>query len=92
MTSGGAKPSYVGIWVWLVGLLAVSLTAGVLPGGRTVALLVIFGTAIAKALLVAANYMHLRWEPRFLYAMAGLPVLFVLGLLVALFPDFVLRR
>lgn len=92
MTSNGARPSYVGIWVWLVVLLVVSLLAGVLPGGRTVALLVIFGTAIAKALLVAANYMHLRWEPRFVYAMAALPVLFVLGLLLALFPDFVLRR
>jgi caa(3)-type oxidase subunit IV len=92
MTSDGAKPSYVGIWVWLVALLGVSLLAGVLPGGRTIALLVIFGTAVAKALLVAANYMHLRWEPRFLYALALLPVLFVLGLLVALFPDFVLRH
>jgi caa(3)-type oxidase subunit IV len=92
MTSDGAKPSYVGIWVWLVALLGVSLLAGVLPGGRTIALVVIFGTAVAKALLVAANYMHLRWEPRFLYALALLPVLFVLGLLVALFPDFVLRH
>jgi caa(3)-type oxidase subunit IV len=92
MTSGGARPSYVGIWVWLVALLAVSLVAGFLPGGRAVALAVIFGTAVVKALLVAGNYMHLRWEPRFIYAIAALPVLFVVGLVVALFPDFVFRR
>jgi caa(3)-type oxidase subunit IV len=92
MAAGGTRPSYVAIWVWLVALLTVSLFANYLPGGRRVALLVIFGTAIVKALLVAGNYMHLRWEPRFIYAIALLPILFVLGLLVALFPDFVFPR
>ena len=92
MASGAARPSYVTIWAWLVALLVVSLFANYLPGGRTVALLLIFATAVVKAVLVAGNYMHLRWEPRFLYALAILPVLFVLGLLIALFPDFVFHR
>ena len=92
MASGPAQPGYVTIWAWLVALLVVSLFANYLPGGRTVALLLIFGMALVKTLLVAWNFMHLRWEPRFIYALALLPVLFVLGLLIALFPDFVFRH
>jgi caa(3)-type oxidase subunit IV len=92
MTSGAARPSNVVIWGWLVALLVVSLFANYLPGGRTVALLLIFATAVVKAGLVAGNYMHLRWEPRFIYALAILPILFVLGLLIALLPDFVFHR
>jgi hypothetical protein len=36
--------------------------------------------------------MHLRFEPRLIYAIAIVPVLFVFVLIVALFPDFVFHR
>ena len=91
MAAGGMRPSYVAIWVWLVALLTVSLFANYLPGGRRVALLVIFGMALVKALLVAGNYMHLRWEPKFVTlalvgALACIAIFFLL-----LLPDMVLR-
>ena len=92
MASGASHPNYVKIWVWLLVLMAVSLVATLLPGGRAVAVIVIFAAALAKALLVALNYMHLRFEPRLIYAIALIPVLFVLVLAVALFPDFVFPR
>ena len=92
MTTGKAHPNYVMIWVWLVALVAASLAASLLPGGRTIAAIVIFAAAIAKALLVALNFMHLRFEPRLIYAIALVPVLFALVLALALFPDFVFHR
>ena len=92
MTTGGAHPDYVKVWFWLIALLGVGLAAGLLPGGRVVAVAVIFLTAVVKALLVALNYMHLRIEPRVIYAIALVPLLFALVLVVALFPDFVLHR
>jgi caa(3)-type oxidase subunit IV len=92
MTTGKAHPNYVTIWIWLVALVAVSLAAGLLPGGRVVAVTAIFLAAVVKAVLVARNYMHLRFEPRLIYAIALVPVLFAVVLAFAMFPDFVLRR
>lgn len=92
MASHGVRPNYVAVWGWLVALMIVGLAASFLPGTRALAVALIFATAVAKALLVALNYMHLRFEPRLIYAIAIVPVLFVLVLMVALFPDFVFRR
>ncbi len=92
MASHGARPNYVAIWGWLVALMIAGLAASLLPGARGLAVALIFATAVAKALLVALNYMHLKFEPRLIYAIAIVPVLFVLVLMVALFPDFVFHR
>jgi len=70
----------------------VGLAASFLPGARALAVALIFVTAVVKALLVALNYMHLKFEPRLIYAIAIVPVLFVLVLIVALFPDFVFHH
>jgi caa(3)-type oxidase subunit IV len=80
------------IWVWLVALLGVGLAASALPGMRTLAVTFLFVTALTKALLVVLYYMHLRWEPRLIYAIAAAPLVFVLVLIVGLMPDFVLAR
>ncbi len=92
MTSHGARPNYVAIWGWLVALMAIGVAASSLPGARALAVMLIFATAVTKALLVALNYMHLRFEPRLIYAIAIVPVLFVLILVTVLFPDFVFHR
>ena len=92
MTSPGIRPNYVAVWGCLVALMVVGLAASFLPGMRALAVALIFATAVAKALLVALNYMHLRFEPRLIYAIALVPVLFLLVLTVALFPDFIFHR
>lgn len=92
MATEHAHPNYVAIWVWLLVLMGVGLAASAIPGARTVAIALIFATAVAKALLVALNFMHLRFEPRVIYAIALVPVLFAAILAVALFPDFVFGR
>jgi len=85
------RPNYFGIWMALLGLVAISIAASiVLP--KSLALLLIFAVAIAKALLVALNYMHLKYEKLLLYIIAIVPVVIVIILLFALFPDFVFHR
>lgn len=92
MAHGTTHPNYMAIWYWLVALVAASLGASFLPGGRALALTLIFAAAFAKAALVALNYMHLRFEPRLIYAIVLVPLLFVAILAAALFPDFVFRH
>jgi cytochrome c oxidase subunit 4 len=89
MTSGKAHPNYTAIWLWLLALMGLGLAASALPGGRTLAILLIFATAFAKAILVAMYFMHLRFEPALIYALVLIPLLFVAVLAAALFPDFV---
>jgi cytochrome c oxidase subunit 4 len=89
MTRGHAHPNYTAVYVWLVALLGVGLGVSFVPGGRGVGLVVIYTTAFVKALLVALNFMHLRFEPGLIYAIALVPVVFAGILAVALFPDFV---
>jgi caa(3)-type oxidase subunit IV len=79
---------YLMIWLWLVVLVAISVAAAsLLPKFQALAL--IFSIAIVKALLVARNYMHLKHEKPIYYAMALVPLAFVIILLFGLFPDFV---
>ena len=84
--------NYVAVWGWLVGLLVVGVVSASPPFPKAASLVVIFGAALAKALLVAANYMHLRFEPRLIYAIALAPIVLFVGLTLALLPDIVFGR
>jgi len=76
------------VWYWLMALVVVSVGASaVLP--KAEALMLIFAVAIIKALLVARNYMHLKHEKALIYALALVPLAFVIIFLLGLFPDFV---
>ncbi len=82
------RPNYFVIWLWLVGLVLISIGAGFfLPKGAAIAL--IFLVALIKAVLVLLHYMHLKFETPLFYAMVIVPVIVVAILLFALFPDFV---
>ena len=88
MTTHVPRSNYVAIWVWLVLLMAAGVAASSLPGARGLAVTAIFATAVAKALLVALHYMHLKLEPWVIYAIVLVPVAFVVVLGVTLLPDF----
>jgi len=76
------------IWYWLMALVILSVGASfVLP--KTEALMLIFAVAVIKALLVARNYMHLKHEKALIYAIALVPLAFVIIFLISVFPDFV---
>jgi caa(3)-type oxidase subunit IV len=89
MSVGRAHPNYTAVWIWLLALLGLGLAVSLVPGARALGLVVIFVTAFAKALLVALNFMHLRFESGLIYAIALIPLVFAAILAVALFPDFV---
>jgi cytochrome c oxidase subunit 4 len=83
-----AHPNYVLIWGVLVSALLVSLVIGYmhLP---VVAVVLIFTIAVAKAYLVMAYYMHLKFEPFYvtLIIAAGFACLYFL--FFGLVPDIV---
>jgi len=91
MTSDAQRPNYFVIWLWLIGLVLLSIGASLfLPKG--VAILLIFLVALVKAVLVLLNYMHLKFERPLLYALVIVPLLIVAILIFALFPDFVMHN
>ncbi len=91
MTHEKVHPNYVAIWLWLIGLLIASLGVSFLPIPTGIALFLIFGAAVVKAVLVALNYMHLKFEQLLIYAMAIIPLLIFFVLWVVLYPDIVLH-
>ncbi|HEY8370285.1 MAG TPA: cytochrome C oxidase subunit IV family protein [Thermodesulfobacteriota bacterium] len=88
MSAHTGGTNYVAVWAWLLVLMAAGFAASFLPGARGVAVAAIFAVAVVKALIVAAYFMHLRVEPRVIYAIALVPVAIVLVLTLALLPDF----
>jgi len=85
-------PSYGAIWAWLVGLLVAGLLLTYLPIGKAMAIFFIFVVAVIKATLVARHYMHLKTESFMIHVIAGVPVLLLIGLALALVPDIIFNR
>jgi caa(3)-type oxidase subunit IV len=77
-----AHPNYFKIYWVLLALLAVSV-AGPMFGIKVVTLVTAFGIAFIKAYLVAANFMHLRVEKRYitylLFTVVAIMLLFYAG-------------
>ena len=61
MSEAYAHPNYVKIWFWLVVLLLISV-AGPMLEIPALTIITAFGIAVIKAFLVAANFMHLKFE------------------------------
>jgi caa(3)-type oxidase subunit IV len=87
-----AKPNrdrrYIVLWGVLVLALLASLVLGAL-GSSGAVVAIVFAVAVAKAYLVAAHFMHLSHEPRFvkLVIVGALAVIVILYL--GLVPDIV---
>ena len=82
-----AEPNYMKIFWWLLTLtiVEVGVVYAHLPKWCTVSALVIL--ALAKAFLVAWNFMHLRFEKTALIAVVGFPLLLLVDLFLGLMPD-----
>ena len=80
-------PSYVLIWVVLVAMLGAGMLVFELHISKTAAILLIFGIALVKAYLVVRHYMHLKHVPPMLYAIAGIPVILAIAMVISLMPD-----
>ena len=87
-----ARPKYVAVYLWLVGLLIVSLLAFHLPFSHGTTVAIIFLIAAAKAVIVAAYFMHLKFERWIIYAMVITPLCLFLIMTLTLIPDVVYNR
>lgn len=92
MTAERAHPNYLAIWIWLVVLMTAGVLATLLPLERGAVIGLIFLVAAIKAMLVALNYMHLKFENWLIYALAIVPVLLVAAMTIVLFPDIAFRH
>ena len=81
-----AHINYVRVWVWLVILLCVSV-AGPFLEIFWVTMVTAFGIACVKAYMVARNFMHLSFEPRFVTYIVATALVFMLLFFAAVAPD-----
>ena len=81
--------TYLAIYGWLIGLTA--LEVGVVmagwPAGAIVTLLI--STALAKAVLIALYFMHLKFDQPVVWLLPGIPMVLGGAFVLALFPDVV---
>jgi len=87
MAGERGHPNYVAVWFWLVGLMVTSVAISQLPFSKSATDVVIFAIAGVKAVLVALNFMHLRFERLLIYSLAIVPLLLFFILTAVLFPD-----
>jgi cytochrome c oxidase subunit 4 len=83
-----AEPNYMAVFVALTVMTVAEVGVAmlhVLPYLVIAALLVIF--AFAKAIVVAAYFMHLKFEKRTLALIAGVPIVLCIFLLIMLKAD-----
>jgi cytochrome c oxidase subunit 4 len=82
-------PNYVLIFVWLIVITAVEVGVGYIPHATvpiTITYPLLMAMALAKVLLVALYFMHLRYDSRWflLFMLVAMPlsVLFILALVL----------
>jgi cytochrome c oxidase subunit IV len=92
LESAATRAHYIAIWRWLVLLVAAALLVTLLPIPKIAALVLVFGIAVVKAVMVMRDYMHLKAERLIIHAIALIPILLFIGLALTLIPDIALRH
>lgn len=90
-TGGHGHTNYMAIFWWLLGLTIAELAVAQVHAGPAfpyaAKVLLLVGMALSKAALVAAYFMHLRFERTTLSLIAVTPLILCVFLLFMLFPD-----
>ena len=81
----GANPFV--IWVWLIVILVAGFVVFEMGFSTGTAVVLLFSLALIKAFLVIRHYMHMYDQPLALYAIAGIPVILMIFMVVSLLPD-----
>ena len=85
--------NYLKIYKWLVALFLISVAGPWLaPGVKIIVLTTAFGIAVVKALLVAANFMHLNIERKYIWHLFLLCLVFLFALFAGVAPDVMNKR
>lgn len=80
-------PNYIKIFVWLAVLTAIEVGIVYPDFPKALTIILFIGLACAKAILVAAYFMHLKFEKRTLAVIVIIPFLICVFLVIMLMPD-----
>jgi cytochrome c oxidase subunit 4 len=90
-TAAHDHPNYMAIFWWLLALTIAELVAATVKTGpaypQAAKVFLLVGLALGKAALVAAYFMHLRFEKTTLSVIAVTPLILCVFLLFMLIPD-----
>ena len=87
MAEGHATPNYWMIWLYLFVLTVVEIAVIFTPVAKILIVIALIALALTKATLVAAYFMHLRFEVRTLSLIALTPLVLGALLIFILIPD-----
>ena len=86
MADTHAEPNYISIFWWLLALTILEIAVIYMPMARLFIIILLVGSALAKAALVAMYFMHLRFERLTLSMIAVTPLVICLFLILMLLP------
>ena len=86
-TAEHKHPNYMTIFWWLAALTVLELIVVFLPFGKMTNGVMLCGLAVGKAAIVAAFFMHLKFETKTLTYIAFTPLVIATLLLLVLSPD-----
>ena len=86
MADTHAEPNYISIFWWLLALTILEIAVIYMPMARLLIIILLVGSALAKAALVAMYFMHLRFERLTLSMIAVTPLIICLFLILMLLP------
>jgi cytochrome c oxidase subunit IV len=81
--------TYVAIYGWLILLTGMEVGVVYLGWSKIATVTALLGTSLAKALLIALFFMHLKFDRPIVWLLPGIPIVLAVVLLGALFPDIV---
>jgi len=87
MADAHAEPNYISIFWWLLALTIFEIAVIYMPIARLAIVILLVGSALVKATLVAMYFMHLRFERITLAMIAVTPLIICLFLILMLLPD-----
>lgn len=86
-TTEHKHPNYMAIFWWLAALTVIELGVVFLPFGKMINGTLLCALAVGKAAIVAAYFMHLKFETKTLTYVAFTPLVIAILLLLVLSPD-----
>ena len=80
-------PKYMLIFLWLAIMTAIEIGVAIPEYSIVIKAILLIGLACAKAILVAAYFMHLKFEKRTLAVIVFIPFFICVFLVIMLLPD-----
>ena len=78
---------YIKTWLWLLVFTALALGLGYAPINESLKAFLLVGTTLAKILIIAAMFMHLRYERLNLILITFAPLILAVILFSFTFPE-----